>query len=989
MDPALTDFLRTKGLTGGAALEVIVGAGYDTLFGLRLALSERDLRDALLGQLKGYPLAVRVLSALTVGDVDNAVHFQDPVARDKGVALADFLVDNAVASSGTKVQNLLFVLREGGVDSLEEVRRLKARPAAVQKALDAAIAKGVDKDVARRFAAITAATVAQTIQGGPPETTPELKAFIERRGLPAGADAELAGFGITTLAQLRAVKEGDKTGLDALRGQLDKSGIVAITKQFDSIKVDDIEQEMAETGSPEAKEEAQKKSAQLAKAIEQVESMRHEVENATNAEFAGVKSEVEKQYKAVLDAIGDVSGAQFDRAAARAADTKDDLAAMLATTAANATTAKDVLDGVDKTPRSLARLMHQQDVLCGFLISPAGAVRRYSALVKLPDNPEDLSRDPGMQRSITRTYEGSAESSFAVNSARNASSTLATSSQASASGFVGAGIAAVSVAASYSNAQMGSEDKKSFSSGSTSECGEIHYIYAPKQSLQFNRREVRISDDAKGQLIDIAGRPEDQQAVEVLRFFDEYGSHLFLQCSLGGRYQFTATGRAASTMETGQLVTAVAETTNWAASASASFSGISAAKVSTSVKGATSVASAQGDRFALDFQDHSVDVTVEVLGGAGLAPRDVWESSLQYNSTWAVIDRDRPLAIWELLSTDHALATVADRLGPLLERVWVQQVFLPALARTQPALHTKLTARPDPSPSTCSELDLAVAQCLSGTATPEVQIVVATQTSAPSEAPVATAAMSDRAGHSTKRYKLIAGGAHVDPGTGAPDRNYLYGSFPDGEAWVAMSIDHNAVGCAAKTTAYAIYLDDPDDEWEVKMVSATSQAASQSPEATAELPEGYVLTGGGARIAWSDNDGTKSRRLFLTGSHPVELPGGRWGWRATAKDAWIPATGTATSWAVGIRHKSGIALAPSRIESMRASGAPPMSGGASLPGEIVIGGGAHLYGGEGLLTSTSMGANLDQWRSRAYSEGAGQQSLLWVICRQGRLLPGS
>ncbi len=978
MDPALKDFLRTKGLTGAAALEVIVEAGYDTLFGLRLALSEPDLRDALLVELKDQALAVRVIKALGVGEVDNAVHFQDPVAREKGEALADFLVDNAIATSGTKVQDLLFVLREGGIDSLEELRRLKARPGAVQKSLGAAIARGVDDEVAERFTAITAATVAQTIQGGPPEVTPELKAFIARRGLPAGADAELAGYGITTLAQLRAVKQGDRAGLKALQDKLDKSGIVAVTQQFDNIKVDDIEQEMAETGSPEAKSDAEKKSAQLAKAIEQVESMRHDVEKATASEFDGVRTEVEAQYRAVLDAIRDVSGAEFDRAAVRSAETKDGLAAMLATTISNATSVKDVLDGVDKTPRSLARMIHQQDVLCGFLISPAGAVRRYSAMIKLPDNPEDLARDPGMQRSITHTYEGSAESSFAANSTRNASSALATSSHGSVSGFVGAGVAAVSVAASYGRATMGSEDKKAFSSGSTSECGEIHYIYAPKQVVSFNRREVRLSDDATSQLTDIAGLPEPQRAGEVLRFFDEFGSHLFMQCSLGGRYQFTATGRATSTIATGQLVTAVAETTNWAASASASYSGIGgAAKVGTSVKGATSVASAQGDRFALDFQDHSVDVTVEVLGGAGLAPRDVWEDSLRYSSTWAVIDRDRPLAVWELLSTDRSLGKLTAEIASLLEQVWVTDVFLPALQRTQPALYR--TLKEGPGLHTCEELDRAIEHSLAGAREPEFRIVVASATSEPSDAPYARAELPG------KQYKLIGGGAHIQPAPGAPDRNYLIGSYPDDRGWVATSMDHNSVSSGGRATAYAIYLYDPDDEWDVARQTATSQAASTRPEATAVLPAGYALTGGGARLVFSQQH--DDRRVFLTGSHPVDGPNGRPGWRCAGKDAWRPATGTATAWAFGIKPKSGVDVAASQVTVSEEPGAPEQQRRATRPGTVVVGGGARVAGGEGLLLSSSMGSGNDQWRMRAYSEPApGLASTLWVISRPGRLV---
>ncbi len=972
MDPALKDFLGTKGLTSGAALDVIVGAGYDSLPGLRLALGDTELREDLLSRLGEHALALRVVEGLGVGVVDNAIHFQDPAARADGRALEKFLVGHAVATSGSQVQELLFVMREAGIDSLAELKKLKARPAPVQSALTTAISQAVDVHVADRFAALTASAVSQTMRGGPPEVTPELKGFLERRGLPGGADAELAGFGITTLAQLRAVKEGDKAGLKALQAQLEKSGIVAVTKQFDSIEVDDIEQEMAETASPEVKGNADRKRRQLADAIEQVESLRQDVEQVTDGEFAAVRSEVESRYQAVLDAIKDVSGAEFDRAAVRSTETRKGLATMLATTISSATTMQDVLEGVDKAPRSLARMIRQQDVLCGFLITPAGATRRYSAVMRLPDNPQDLARDPGMQRSVTHTYEGNHESSFAASTARHASSTLATSSRGSVSGFVGSGIAAVSVAASYAKATMSSEDRKAFMSSTTTECGEIHYIYVPKQVVQFNRRDVQLSDDARAHLADIVAAPEEQRDDAVLAFFDEYGSHVFMQCSLGGRYQFTATGRAKANISTGQLVTAVADTTNWAASASASYSGIGAtATVSTAVNGDASVASARGDRFALDFTDASVDVTVEVLGGAGLAPRDVWGQSLQYSSTWAVIDRDRPLAVWELLSADASLARTTGSLAPLLERVWVQKVFLPALAQAQPALYQELDA--PRTLSTCSALDSAIATCLSRAAAPEFRIKVVTATSGRSSGPTALAALSER------HYKLIGGGAHVDPGTGAPDRNYLIGSYPDGKGWVAQSHDHNSVVCEATVTSYAIYLYDPHDDWDVAMRSTESGYGSR-PKTTAVLPEGYHLTGGGARVQLRGKHG-----LFLTSCHPALSEDERGAWTAAAKDAWVPGEGKATSWVFGVRPKSGVAVSASRVEPTHASGASPQAGGTSHPGEVVVGGGARIQSGEGLLTSTSPGEGEDQWRYRAYAEGEGHTSTLWVISRPGRL----
>ena len=121
--------------------------------------------------------------------------------------------------------------------------------------------------------------VAQALRPGALEASPELKAFIKKKNLPAGSEEVLTEFGVTTLEQLKKVKEDNAEGgkLNQLKRKLDDSGILLASEAFDDLKIDDIEEEIAEVNSPEAKE-AKAKSEELAEAINDVQALREKVE---------------------------------------------------------------------------------------------------------------------------------------------------------------------------------------------------------------------------------------------------------------------------------------------------------------------------------------------------------------------------------------------------------------------------------------------------------------------------------------------------------------------------------------------------------------------------------------------------------------------------------------------------------------------------------------------------------------------------------------
>jgi len=309
----------------------------------------------------------------------------------------------------------------------------------------------------------------------------------------------------------------------------------------------------------------------------------------------------------------------------------------------------------------------------------------------------------------------------------------------------------------------------------------------------------------------------------------------------------------------------------------------------------------------------------------------------------------------------------------LLEEIWVREIYLNAIKMSYPLLYKYLQSKPEIN--TCLKLHEAVQlQSIE----PDVQIVMAVQTSAKAEHPRAIA-RSNREG-----LKLIGGGAMVDyEGPG----NLLTGSYPEGNAWVASSKSHKESSLAT-VTAYAIYLYDPDDLWEVKMVTAKTQAKSTRPEATAILPDGYALTGGGALVDW-DGYG-----IMLTECRPIESNGVYMGWRAKGKDhASVSDNGNATAWVFGIRPRNDVKPTPSKVyhQTKQGGSLPTLSCRADDLQEVIVGGGAAVTyrGPGGLLTSSGLAEGHTAWKAQAKDHLDGDSTLdltAWMFTRKGKVI---
>jgi hypothetical protein len=179
-------------------------------------------------------------------------------------------------------------------------------------------------------------------------------------------------------------------------------------------------------------------------------------------------------------------------------------------------------------------------------------------------------------------------------------------------------------------------------------------------------------------------------------------------------------------------------------------------------------------------------------------------------------------------------------------------------------------------------------------------------------------------------YKVIGGGAAVRTPNGGDWRpenggNFLFASHPleknkSPKGWFAKSKDHFQSN-PAKISAYAIAIYDPHNLWDVIMVHE-STGPNLMNTATVYLPEGCLLTGGGARVEFPDAVGQ-----LLTASYPEEFKAYKpeeykLGW--TAKSRWHlnQANGTLHVYAIGIKPNGKRPLPQSEFFRMMSKDGP-------------------------------------------------------------------
>jgi hypothetical protein len=190
-------------------------------------------------------------------------------------------------------------------------------------------------------------------------------------------------------------------------------------------------------------------------------------------------------------------------------------------------------------------------------------------------------------------------------------------------------------------------------------------------------------------------------------------------------------------------------------------------------------------------------------------------------------------------------------------------------------------------------------------------------------------------------FKILGGGA-LDHWSGMG--NLLTASYPKGlQTWSVAGKDHEQVS-PASISAYALALQDPNDQWDVFIKKETSNPA-QHPQAVATLPDGYVLTGGGAFVDWHGAGN------LLTASFPTSDSA----WEARSKDHDVVDPASISAYAIGIRPRTGTPKVVHTIKSATGLAAAHPSASVCLgPGFALSGGGAidNWEGNGNLLTGS-------------------------------------
>ena len=210
-----------------------------------------------------------------------------------------------------------------------------------------------------------------------------------------------------------------------------------------------------------------------------------------------------------------------------------------------------------------------------------------------------------------------------------------------------------------------------------------------------------------------------------------------------------------------------------------------------------------------------------------------------------------------------------------------------------------------------------------------------TQTSALAQHPSTTVTVP-------QGFKIIGGGAfdhYSEPG------NMLTASYPlSPTEWFVAGKDHEQAS-PATITAFALGLNDPNNEWDVVVDSNTSPIKVPHPQATATLRAGYVMTGGGAFVDYGTGVGS-----ILTASYPDSNSS----WQARSKDQDISDPAKVTAYVIGIKHNQLLHRAQISITNATgANAAHPTAQVQVASGYTLCGGGAiDNYTGNGnLLTA--------------------------------------
>lgn len=693
------------------------------------------------------------------------------------------------------------------------------------------------------------------------------------------------------------------------------------------------------------------KKAQLTKAIDEVDALRQACLAAAGAERDAMvklsRTELERilaQCKAKdLLASVDLSFASLDKLTATLEQIELGLHNKIA---------KKLEEFLDKRPRSIAELLDEKQILRGFCVT-AGSLEQATGSDVL--NMGGRLLRASALTNVQLDYSSEQASKQAAQRFETSASAFAASATAKGAAFVGSGIGAFSLMASYAAAQQSQRDESSTTARQIATRIKTHYRKSQQAAMDLPSDQLAFSDVALAGLRAIDAIPavlaaERRAAAEF--FLRSFGSHVFCRVLLGGWYKYEAKASSTSSESQRTLDEAVSRATDWAISASASYHGLGGGgSAAGGGRGSDSQATAGSSVTHYKFNEQSVALSVSVLGGMAELPSELWLASLKPDAHWQVIDRSYDKAVWEILRLPQTLAQVKEEakgnapiataaLAELLEDVWVNDVFIPTVEL--PGLRQHLINR---------ALKTAVAlarEIRSMTHMPNMQLALFEKYfRQPSE-------RLDTSVQLPVGYKILGGGASAVKQKAG---NFLIASHPSvvgagkDQRWswhvLMKSIEDKS---AVEHVVRVIALYDPNDEWDVRIFSQSSDALKEHHSFQLAPNDGYIFTGGGGRVhetAMTDT-AVLGGMSYCPAGQVVGPPQERCHYTVYSQHLIKPCLHNLTAYAIGLRPRGSAKLAwEYRLHQFRTSDhhdhvIQHLASGDGVHRSVMIGGGVMV-----------------------------------------------
>eukprot|EP00475_Leptophrys_vorax_P025900 TRINITY_DN3624_c0_g1_i2.p1 TRINITY_DN3624_c0_g1~~TRINITY_DN3624_c0_g1_i2.p1 ORF type:complete len:856 (+),score=194.87 TRINITY_DN3624_c0_g1_i2:71-2638(+) len=275
---------------------------------------------------------------------------------------------------------------------------------------------------------------------------------------------------------------------------------------------------------------------------------------------------------------------------------------------------------------------------------------------------------------------------------------LAMSASVSVGGFFGSGMGAVGISAQYGQSRQSTEETKASASGSKTVCEEGRMIFSPQRELSFSVSDMSLAPSAvdyiQREFVEYVYKNGDENSPKTnlasadfskraVWFLETYGSHVFTRYVLGGVFTQNARSTAESKEDEFYARAAAAMAVDASVSAQASYRGFGKFKAEAGGSYNEGKSDTSQDSVELRGKSWSVERTTYIYGG-NLSEHSFasWSATLGANSSWRVIDRSDPVAIWELVANmlrDHDLikkySTMAKDIAKQIELVWILKFY--------------------------------------------------------------------------------------------------------------------------------------------------------------------------------------------------------------------------------------------------------------------------------------------------------------------------